>query len=67
MSRYLGEYRCSEFALGDRVSFDHNGERLTGKVVRVYNTRLTYHVEVNGQRYEVNVGEDNDNPKKEEP
>jgi len=47
-----------EYDLGDIVSFDHDGERLTGKVVRVYNARDFYHVEVNGQRYQVSF-EDN--------
>jgi hypothetical protein len=59
MSRCLGEYTSTEFALGDRVSFDHEGDRLTGEVVRVYNARLAYHVEVESKRYEVAVPEDN--------
>ena len=40
-----------EFDLGEEVTFLHQGERLRGKVVRVYNTRDVYHVEVAGQRY----------------
>ncbi len=75
MSRQLSEYEhggSTEFNLGDIVSFDHRGawmsegdepERLTGEVVRVYSTRLNYHVEVNGTRYEVEVP--NDNPQLE--
>lgn len=39
------------FDLGEEVTFLHQGERLQGKVVRVYNTRDVYHVEVAGQRY----------------
>jgi len=60
MSRYLGpDENDSVFDLGDTVSFDHEGERLTGTVVRVYATRLNYHVEVDGARYEVSVPDDN--------
>lgn len=57
---YRGE--CSDrsvFELGDTVSFDHYGDRLAGRVVRVYASRLNYHVEVHGQRYEVSVPDDN--------
>ena len=43
-----------QFDIGNKVSFDHNGKRLTGAIVRVYNTRDLYHVDVNGQRYQVN-------------
>ena len=59
MSRIVSDYDndCC-FNLGDMVSFDSDGERLTGKVVRVYNTRLLYHVEVDGRRYEVSVPDD---------
>lgn len=59
MSRYLGEDYSTEFSLGETVSFDNDGDRLTGKVVRVYSTRLLYHVEVDGERYEVEVPDDN--------
>jgi hypothetical protein len=59
VSRCLGRDNGTEFSLGDTVSFDHDGDRLTGKVVRVYNSRLVYHVEVNGERYEVEVPDDN--------
>lgn len=65
MSRYLGESNDCIFELGDTISFDYDEMRLTGTVVvRVYNTRLLYHVEVNGHRYEVEVP--TDNPKKVE-
>lgn len=55
MSRLLDhwEYPSDDFGLGDGVSFEHNGMRLYGIVVRVYNSRDWYHVEVHGQRYEV--------------
>ncbi len=59
MSRLIGEYRKTEFDLGDTVSFGHDRDRLTGKVVRVYSTRLNYHVEVEGERYEVSIPDDN--------
>lgn len=59
MSQYLGEDYSTEFSLGETVSFDHDRERLTGTVVRVYSTRLLYHVEVDGKRYEVEVPDDN--------
>ena len=59
MSQYLGERHNTEFELGEMVAFDHAGDRLTGKVVRVYNTRLVYHVEVDGSLYEVQVLGDN--------
>ncbi len=64
MSRKLDREYSSDFELGDRVSFLHEGERLVGNVVRVYNTRLVYHVEVKGRRYEVVVP--TDDPKLEE-
>jgi hypothetical protein len=50
------------YELGERVSFKHEYEledgrvrveRLTGEVVRVYNARDDYHVEVDGIRYYV--------------
>ena len=67
MSRLLENYETTEFGLGDYVSFDYNGERLTGTVTRVYNTRLLYNVEVGlydyKRTYEVEVP--NDNPRKE--
>lgn len=50
----------TDFQLGDRVSFDGPyGGRLTGEVVRVYNTRTRYHVEVDGTRYDVDYPADN--------
>jgi len=61
MSRYPGKDHNAQFNLGDKVSFDYHGTRLTGTVVRVYNTGLLYHVEVDGERagrYEVEVPDD---------
>jgi hypothetical protein len=49
------EYDDNEYDLGDRVSFLHDGERLTGTVVRVYASRLNYHIQVDGRRYEASV------------
>jgi hypothetical protein len=47
------------FELGDTVFFNGpGGDRLRGEVVRVYNTRAHYHVEVNGIRYSVNSLDD---------
>ena len=61
MSRLLStyEYDGDTFDLGDRASFDFGDTRLTGTVVRVYNTREDYHVEVGGRRYSVNRMSDN--------
>lgn len=57
MSRALDEHEYREagvFALGEQVEFDGPyGERLVGEVVRVYNSRTLYHVEVRDKRYEV--------------
>lgn len=50
----IWEYPSQEFSIGDRVSFLYDCERLEGEVVRVYNTRENYHVEVDGVRYSVN-------------
>jgi hypothetical protein len=61
MSRALDSWEYggnTDFELGDRVSFLNEGERLVGKVVRVYASRLNYHVEVDGERYEVGVPDD---------
>ena len=60
MSRLLeqSEYPQTGFEIDDRVSFLHEGRRLTGIVVRVYNTRDHYHVEVDGRRYDVHPDED---------
>ncbi len=55
----MGEYHSTEFELGEVISFDFEGRRLVGKVVRVYSTRLLYHVEVDGKRFEVEVPDDN--------
>jgi hypothetical protein len=43
-----------DYDLGDKVSFLHEGQRLVGIVVRVYNARDDYHVEVEGVRNQVN-------------
>lgn len=56
--RLYSENYNNEFELGDRVSFMHEGCRLWGKVVRVYNTRTCYHVEVDGDRYFVTLDDD---------
>lgn len=52
------EYGEPDFEMGESVSFFHKGSRLYGKIVRVYNSRLLYHVEVDGERYEVEPGTD---------
>jgi len=57
MSKLL-DYCTTTFDMGERVSFNHDGVRLSGIVVRVYNTRDLYHVEVDGQRYEVDPRDD---------
>lgn len=64
MSRLIGNSRHdgTDFILGDTVSFTHEGHRLVGIVVRVYNSRTLYHIEVDGDRYEVAVP--NDDPRK---
>ena len=50
------------FELGEMVYFDHGEYRLKGEVVRVYNTRAVYHVEVDGKRYRVRLS---DNPRRD--
>lgn len=57
------EYDDGTFELGDIVTFTGPcGGRLTGEIVRVYNSRLCYHVEVDGERYFVRVdGGNSDN------
>lgn len=58
-----------ELELGDRVSFKYIPEsecsdegmepiRLYGKVVRIYASRELFHVEVDGERYRVDVDDD---------
>lgn len=47
-----------DFDIGDQVSFLSDGERLYGRVVRVYSTRYNFHVEVDGRRYEVSLDDD---------
>jgi hypothetical protein len=59
MSRMIDDPYPNDFELGEIIEFDSDGERLRGRVVRVYSTRLNYHVEVDGQRYEVEVPDDN--------
>jgi len=61
MSRQLSPLEFSEdFELGDMVWFDGPyGDRLYGEVVRVYNARDDYHVEVDGHRYSVHRSSDN--------
>lgn len=58
MSKKLEDFNDTDFMIGEIVSFDHRGVRLKGTVVRAYNSRLIYHVQVNGDRYEVEVGVD---------
>lgn len=60
MSRQLSDYEYRPFfELGDMVYFDHYGIRLCGEVVRTYNGNpCALHVEVEGQRYEVDTHED---------
>lgn len=61
MSRLINNFDTYE--IGDIVSFDpppyvfNPEKRLTGKVVRVYNSRDLYHVEVDGFRYEVSLSD----------
>lgn len=52
------DYR-NYWALGSRVEFDHDGERLQGEIVRTSSNPTYFHVEVNGRRYEVDLREDN--------
>ena len=54
----LLSHSYSDFDLGDEVSFLCDGLRLYGEVVRVYNTRDNYHVEVDGRRYFVSRQDD---------
>lgn len=58
MSRDLGQDRNMDYSLGETISFDHEGTRLEGTIVRVYNTRMVYHVQVGDRRFEVLVPED---------
>ncbi len=62
MSNQIQDPYPTYFEMGETVTFDHYGDRLTGRVVRIYSTRLNYHVEVDGRRYEVEVP--GDNPKR---
>jgi hypothetical protein len=63
MSQLLNrsDYESSDFELGDIVEFDspYGGGRLRGEVVRVYNSRNVYHVEVDGERYSVRTDSGN--------
>lgn len=47
------EYGEPDFEIGEKVSFLHRGSRYYGTVVRVYNTRSLYHVEADGERFQV--------------
>ena len=49
---------AADFILGESVSFLHGGARLYGEIVRIYNTRTVYHVEVEGRRYSVSPRDD---------
>ncbi len=52
-----GSYE-QRFELGDWVNFNHGEHRLHGRVVRAYNSGDVYHVEVKGERYEVDRCDD---------
>lgn len=55
------EWNDTDFHIGEHAYFDapfNNTIRLYGEVVRVYNTRMNYHVEVDGVRYAVNLMDD---------
>lgn len=61
MSKKLEGYggtNLNSLELGDKVSFDHEGERLIGEIARIYASRTLFHVEVNGERYSVDVDDD---------
>lgn len=67
MSKQLDSNNASVFDLNDRVTFiaPNRKDRMTGKVVRVYNTRELYHVEGDdGWRYEVDLKFDQMKPEK---
>lgn len=46
------------YQLGSTVTFDHDGVRLCGKIVRVSSNPCYFHVEVKGTRYEVDLHQD---------
>ena len=49
-------YAKNNFEIGDTVSFlDPDGDRITGEIVRIYNTRTLLHVIADGVRYSVDV------------
>jgi hypothetical protein len=49
-----------EVQLNDAVFFDHEGQRLAGKVVRIYfGDEDTIHVQAQNIRYEVSITADN--------
>lgn len=43
MSNRINDPYQTEFELDDRISFLYNGDRITGRVVRVYASRFDYH------------------------
>ena len=47
------------WTLGSTVEFDYHGTRLTGEIVRVYAAGTSFHVEVDGRRYEADIHADN--------
>lgn len=64
-SRVYSYLDRNEFELGDYVEFnapdtgwEDSRTRLRGQVVRVYNSRELYHVEVEGVRYLVHIDDD---------
>lgn len=44
--------------LGDRVSFDYYGSHLYGKIVRTSSNPTYFHIEVDGERYEADLYQD---------
>jgi hypothetical protein len=74
MSTKLSQFEYPrDYELGERVSFNHEYEReegrieverLIGEVVRVYNARDDYHVEVDGIRYQVHRHDDDMRPER---
>lgn len=59
MSRRLSrsDYR-DPWQLGDAVSFMSHGSRIYGEIVRVSSNPCYFHVEVSGERYEVDLHAD---------
>lgn len=52
------DFEPEEFELHDAVTFTLEGKRVTGVVVRVYNSRDLYHVSVGNERYQVDPRND---------